>query len=89
MLEDVIKESWAFQEMKQKSYKKGFAIGLQAQSLILFIKKYFPSLIQLAEDICHTKQSLEELQDLFRKVTHAKDEEEVHQLLLGVQKQRT
>jgi len=86
-LEDALEECWAFQEMK-KAYKEGIAKGLQAQSLISFIEGYFPSLVQLARDIIwHIKWTLEELQDLFRKVVRAKDEEEVRQLLLSAQKQ--
>ena len=36
-----------------------------------------PALLQLAQDVSNTIQTLEELQDLFEKVLLAKDEEEV------------
>ena len=85
-LAEALEESWAFQEMK-KAYKEGIAKGLQALCLISFIEEYFPSLVQLARDIIgHTKWTLEELQDLFRKVARANDEQEVRQILLSAQK---
>jgi predicted transposase YdaD len=100
MLEDIIEESWAFQEMKQKAekkaeekvYKKGLEKGLeeglqaQRQSLILLIQRYYPALLQLAQDVCHAMRTLEELQDLFQKILQAESEQEIRQLLLGAQK---
>ncbi len=81
MLEDIIEESWAFQEMKQKWLKES-----KRQDLLLLIKSYFPSLVQLAQDVCNAIQTLEGLQDLFEKVMLTKDEEKVRQILLGAQK---
>lgn len=89
-LEEALAESWAFQELMQKAYDKGFkigyGIGLQDSSLVLFVEKYYPALSQLAQNICNETRTLEESQSLFKKVMDAKDEEEVHQLLLGAQK---
>ncbi len=99
-LEEVLEESWAFQEMRRKAYeqaykqgykagyKEGLKEGLQAQrqSLILLIQKYYPALLQLAQNVCNTVQALEELQELFEKVLYAKDEQEVRQILLSAQK---
>jgi hypothetical protein len=42
--------------------------------------------LQLAQNACNTIQALDELEDLFEKVLYAKDEQEVHQLLLSAQK---
>ena len=81
MLEDVIEESWAFQEMIQKGRKEA-----KRQDLLLLIRRYYPALLQLAQNVCNAIQTLEELQNLFEKVLYAKDEEEVHQLLLSAQK---
>jgi predicted transposase YdaD len=88
MLKDILKESWTYQEIKKEGRAEGLEQGLQAQrqSLILLIQKLYPALIQLAEDVCNTIRTLEELQDLFQKVLLAKDEQEVRQLLLSVQK---
>ena len=84
MIDDVINASWAFQDMIQIGRKEG--MQAQRQSLILFIKTYFPSLVQLAQNVCNTIQTLEGLQDLFNNVLQAKDEERVRQILLSAQK---
>jgi len=80
-LEEILEESWAFQEMKQKGREEA-----KRQDLLLLIEAYFPSLVQLAQNVCNAIQTFEELQDLFQKVLHAKDEEKVRQRLLGAQK---
>ncbi|HWS83581.1 MAG TPA: hypothetical protein VN207_04920, partial [Ktedonobacteraceae bacterium] len=61
MIDDVIEESWTFQEKKQKWQKE-----TQRQNLLLLIKTHFSSLLQLAQDVSNAIQTLEELQDLFR-----------------------
>ena len=89
-LDEIFEESWAFQELKEayktKAGKRGAAKGLQALCLIGFIEKYFPSLVQLARDIVSPKWTLEESQELFKKVVDTEDEQEVRQILLGAQK---
>jgi hypothetical protein len=92
MIEEVINESWAFQDMIQRGRKEGIKEGIkeglqaQRQNLILLIQKHYPALLQLTQDVCNAIQTLEELQDLFQKVLLAKDEQEAHQLLLSAQK---
>ncbi len=92
MIDDVIKKSWAFQDMIQIGRKEGLEEGLekglraQRQSLILLIQKHYPALLQLTQDVCNAIQTLEELQDLFQKVLLAKDEQEARQLLLDTKK---
>jgi hypothetical protein len=81
MLEDILEESRTFQDKKQKWLKEA-----KRQDLLLLMKAYFPSLVQLAQDVCNAIQTLEELQDLFEKVLLAKEEEKVRQLLLSTQK---
>jgi len=81
MIDDVIEESWTFQEKKQKWLKEA-----KSQDVLLLIQRYYPALLQLAQDVCNTIQALEELQELFEKVLYAEDEEEVRQLLLSGQK---
>ena len=78
MIEDVIKGSWAFQDMIQIGRKEE-----KRQDLLLFIKTYFPNLAQFAQNVCDTIQTLEELQSLFKNVLRTKDDEKVHQILLG------
>ena len=89
MIDDVIKESWTFQKMKQEGRQEGRQEGqlqMQRQNLIQLIQARFPTLVQLAQEVCNAIQALEVLQDLFQKVLYAKDELEVRQLLLGAQK---
>jgi flagellar biosynthesis/type III secretory pathway protein FliH len=92
MIDDIINESWAFQEMIQKGHEKGLKEGLkeglqaQRQSLILLIQKHYPTLLQLAQNVCNAIQTLEESQALFKKVLNAQDEGEVRQILLSAQK---
>ncbi len=81
MIEDVIKESWAFQDMIQIGH-----IERQRQDLLLFVKTYFPNLAQFAQDVCDTIQALEELQSLFENVLRTRDEEKVRQILLDAKK---
>lgn len=85
MIEDIIEESWAFQEMIQKGHKKGLKEA-KGQDLLLLIQRYYPALLQFAQNVCNTIQTLEELQDLFEKVLNAQDEREVRQYLLDAQK---
>jgi hypothetical protein len=84
MINDVIKESWAFQDMIQIGREQG--LQAQRQSVILLIEEYFPNLIQLAQDVCNTMQTLEELQDLFQRILRSRSEQEVRQILLSAQK---
>ena len=81
MIEDVIKESWAFQDMIQIGH-----IERQRQDLLLFVKTYFPNLDQFAQDACDTIKTLEELQSLFENVLRTRDEEKVRQILLDAKK---
>ncbi|HEX3641530.1 MAG TPA: hypothetical protein VHV10_09585, partial [Ktedonobacteraceae bacterium] len=81
-----------YQEIKKEGREEGLEQGLeqglqaQRQSLVLLIQVHYPALVQLAEDVCNTIRTLEELQGLFQKVLLAKDEQEVHQHLLSAQK---
>jgi hypothetical protein len=84
MIDDIINESWAFQDLIQRGRKEG--LQAQKQNLILLIQKHYPALLQLTQDVCNAVQTLEELQDLFQKVLLAKDEQEARQILLNVQK---
>ena len=93
MLDELFEKSWAFQEMRQKayeqSYKQGYEQGCKEvirQDLLLFVEAYFPSLVQLAQNVCNTIQALDELEQLFEKALNAKDEQEARQILLSAQK---
>ena len=81
MIDDIIKESWAFQDMIQIGRKEA-----RRQDLLLFIQTYFPSLAQLAQNVCDTIQTLEKLQSIFENVLRIKDEEKVRQIFLDAKK---
>ena len=81
MIDDIINASWAFQDMVQIGREEA-----KRQDLLLFIKMYFPSLAQLAQNVSETIQTLDELQSLFENVLRTKDEEKVRQLLLDAKK---
>ncbi len=85
MIDDVINESWAFQDLIQRGRKEGIEEA-KKQDLLLFIQTYFPNLSQTAQNVCNDIQSLEELQGLFEKVLLAKDEEKVRRILLDARK---
>ena len=92
-LDEIFEESWAFQEMRQKAYEQAYKQGYEQgckevirQDLPLVIQRYYPALLQLAQNVCNTIQALDELEELFEKVLYAKDEQEVHQILLSAQK---
>jgi len=85
MLKDILEESWTYQRIKEEGREEGQLQG-QRQALLLLIQTRYSALVQLAEDVCNAIRILEELQDLFQKVLLAKDEQEVRQLLMSVQK---
>ena len=88
MIDDVINASWAFQDLIQRGRKEGIEEGLQAQkqNLILLIQKHYPALLQLTQDVCNAIQTLEESQDLFKKIINAEDERQVRRILLDARK---
>ena len=93
MIDDIINASWAFQDMVQIGRKEGIKEGrkegreeAKRQDLLLFIKMCFPSLAQLAQNVCETTQTLDELQSLLENVLRTKDEEKVRQILLNAKK---
>ncbi len=93
MIDDIIKGSWAFQDMVQIGHEKGLKEGLKEgrkeekkQDLLLFIQTYFPNLAPLAQNVCNAIQTLDELQSLFENVLRTKDEEKVRQILLDAKK---
>jgi predicted transposase YdaD len=100
MLEDVINESWAFQEIIQKGIAQGREQGIaqgiaqgreqglqaQRQSLLLLVQKQYPALLQLTHNVCNTVQNIEKLQEIFEKVLNAKNEQEAQQTILDAKR---
>lgn len=98
MLKDILKESWAFQEIAQEARKEALEEALEEerkvafqkarQTLLSFIQVHFPALMQLAEEQCSAIETLEQMEDLLRKVILAQSEQEVRQHLLNVKKEK-
>jgi predicted transposase YdaD len=98
MLKDILKESWAFQEIAQEAREEArkeaheeerkVAFQKAKQTLLAFIQVHFPTLMQLAEEQCSTIETLEQMENLLHKVILAQSEQEVRQHLLNVKKEK-
>lgn len=89
MLKDILKESWAFQEIAEEARGEERKQALQRvrQTLLSFIQARFPALMQLAEEQCNAIETPEQMEELLRKVILAQDEQEVRQHFLDVKKE--
>ncbi len=92
MIEDILAESWAFQELQEKALIKGREEGMQQgleqgmqqgmqQVLLAFVQARYPALIGLAEERCKTFDNPEQLQALIINVGLAQSEQEAKKLL--------
>jgi hypothetical protein len=94
MLKDILKESWAFQEIaeeaREETRKEECKQALQRtrQTLLSFVQARFPALMQLAEEQCNAIETPEQMEELLRKVILAQGEQEVRQHLLDVKKEK-
>jgi fructose-1,6-bisphosphatase/inositol monophosphatase family enzyme len=93
MLKDILKESWAFQEIAQEareeeSRKVQREVQREEEKMLFsFIQKHFPALMQLAEEQCKAIETPEQMEELLRKVILAQDEQGIRQHLLDVKKE--
>jgi hypothetical protein len=89
MLEDILKESWVYQEIGQayeKSFKQGFDQGraeerqktIEVLHLILecFVETHFPEITKLATQHIDTIDDPETLQTVFYKLLAARNLEQ-------------
>lgn len=98
MLRDILKESWAFQEIAQEAREEARKealeeerkkkLGEERETLLFFIQMHFSALVQLAKDQCETFSAPEQVRELLHKVIAAKSEKEVEKHLLAVKKGR-
>jgi predicted transposase YdaD len=98
MLKDILKESWAIQELVQevaqesvqeaRAEERKQAIQRARQTLLSFIQARFRALMQLAEEQCSSIETPEQMEDLLQKIILAQDEQEVRQHLLDVKKEK-
>jgi len=90
MLHDVLRDSWAFQEIMQEGREEERQQRLkdQRQTLVSFIHMHFPNVTDLAQQQTETMKDPEKLQDLILKVFAVQTEEQAIQLLLSVGKKK-
>jgi len=97
MMEEILAESWAFREWREKALGEGREEGLkegreeallreiqrQRQILLAFVQARFPSLTQLTEERCKAFDNPEQLQTLILNVGLAQSEQEVIKCLFN------
>jgi hypothetical protein len=94
MLRDILKESWAFQEIAQEARKEAREeerkkqLREEIEVLLFFIQMHFSALAQLAKDQCETLSNPEQVRELLHKVIAAKSEREVEKHLLAIKKEK-
>jgi hypothetical protein len=94
MLKDILKESWAFQEIAQEAREEALEeerkkkLREERETLLFFIQMHFPALAQIAKDQCEVMSDPEQVRELLHKVIAAKSEKEVEQHLLAAKKEK-
>ena len=94
MLKDILKESWAFEEIAQEAREEAREeerkekLREEMEILFLYIQTHFSSLEQLAQNQLEHLKDAHQVQELLRKVIAAKSEKEVECYLLDVKKER-
>jgi len=86
MLRDVLRDSWAYQEIMQEGREEGRQQRLkdQRQRLVAIVQVHFPAIASLAQEQADVMKDPEVLQGLILKVVAAQNEEEARQLLLAI-----
>jgi predicted transposase YdaD len=89
MLDDILKESWVYQETIEEGKKVGIAEGLKEglkegleQGLIQFVEVRFPTLLTLAKQVIEQK-TLQQLQMMLNALYRANTIEEAQAALLA------
>ena len=97
MLLDILRDTWAYQEIMQEGLQKGLEEGRQEgreeerqqrlkdqrQMLMSLVQMHFSNIAQLAKERADAIKDPEVLQSLILKVVAAQDEEEAKQILLS------
>ena len=101
MLHDILEESWAYQEIKQKGLFEGRQEGLQQgrneerqrelqqqrQALTTYVELHFPTLVPLLKTQTDTTDDPEVLQRLLINLFMTGDEEEAKHIILSASEQ--
>ena len=99
-MEDILEESWAYQEMVQKGLAKGLEQGLKQgleqgleqgkqqgleQIVVRFAELHFPDLVPLAKQQAAQATNSQQLQEMLNKLFVAHTDNEAKAILLGQQ----
>ena len=86
MLRDVLRDTWAYQEIMQEGREEERQQRLkdQRQMLMSLVQVHFSNIAHLAKERADAIKDPEALQSLILKVVAAQDEEEAKQILLSV-----
>lgn len=93
MLDDILEESWTYQELLRRGAEKGRKEGLeeerqrrvqdQRDTVVSFVQMRFPELVPLAEQHLHFIHDPEALHNLILKLFAAQNAEEAKQAITG------
>ena len=90
MLQDILRDTWAYQEIMQEGRQEGREeerqqrLKDQRQMLMSLVQVHFSNIAHLAKERADAIKDPEALQSLILKVVAAQDEEEAKQILLSV-----
>ena len=98
MLQDILRDTWAYQEIMQEGREEGLQKGLeegreeerqqrlkdQRQMLMSLVQVHFSNIAHLAQERADAIKDPKVLQGLILKVVAAQNEEEAKQILLSV-----
>ncbi|MBA2677399.1 MAG: hypothetical protein H0U76_03240 [Ktedonobacteraceae bacterium] len=95
MLENILKDSWAYKKWTKQGMEQGVKQGLEQgllqarrQDIVSLLQDHFPSLTVLAQERVSLLTTPEKLQSLLLKVANAKDEQEARSSLLEAREER-
>ena len=89
MLQDILRDTWAYQEIMQEGREEGREeerqqrLKDQRQMLMTLVQVHFSNIVHLAQERADDINDPEVLQSLILKVVAAQDEEEAKQILLS------
>ena len=89
MLQDILRDTWAYQEIMQEGRQEGREeerqqrLKDQRQMLMTIVQVHFPNIVHLAQERANAIKDPEVLQRLILKVITVQGEEEAQQILLS------
>jgi type II secretory pathway component PulM len=91
MFQDILRESWVYQEIAEQSREEERQQELQRQrqAIIGFVQRLFPEITALAEQQTAKITDPEMLQTVILKLLDAQVLEEARQILLSINKSET